>query len=151
MNITLLIIHGLLAVMLLGAITHQSFNTVWPRRPGESNFIARYRGVNGAGYTNAVIVLFVLTFSLGSYIYVVYRIEVRPPLEVLFDLPAIGIFELKEHFLVIALGMLPAYWFFWKKKPENRLARTMITMVLAATVWFSFIVGHYVNNVRGFI
>jgi len=35
MNITLLIIHGLLAVMLLGAITHQSFNTVWPRRPGE--------------------------------------------------------------------------------------------------------------------
>ena len=51
----------------------------------------------------------------------------------------------------IVLAMLPAYWFYWKKRPEQKLARTMITLFLALTVWFGFVIGHIVNNVRGFI
>ena len=151
MNIFLLILHGLCAVALLGAVTHQAFSTVWPRKPGETGFVARYRGANGVGYTNAIVVLYILTFILGGYIYIFYRIEVRPPLEVLGDLPTIGTFEIKEHFLAIALGMLPAYWYFWKRRPENKVARTGTTLLLAFAVWFGFIAGHLVNNVRGLL
>ena len=150
MNIALLIVHGLMAVLLLGALTHQAFAVVWPRRPGQTDFVARFRGVNGAGYTNAIVVLFVATFIMGSIIYTTYRVEVRPPLEAIQDLPTVGLFELKEHFLAMMLAMLPAYWYFWKRRPEERQARTMMTVILALTVWFGFIVGHIVNNARGF-
>src|SRR5687767_1423428 len=104
MNIALLIIHGLMAVLLLGALTHQALAVVWPRRPGQTDFVARFRGVNGAGYTNAVVVFFVATFIMGSIIYTTYRVEVRPPLEAIQDLPTVGLFELKEHFLAMMLA-----------------------------------------------
>jgi len=151
MNITLLIVHGLVAVLLLGAITHQAASAAWPRKPGERDFVSRYRGVNGAGYTDVVVILFVLNFILGSYIYVIYRIEVRPPLEILRDLPTIGIFEMKEHILAVVLGMLPAYWYYWTKRPDMPRTRTILAVFLALSVWFGFLVGHFVNNVRGFI
>jgi hypothetical protein len=150
MNILLLIVHGLCAVFLLGALTHQTFSAVWPRRPGQTNFVARYRGVNAQGYATAVVIAFALTATLGGVIYTTYRVEVRPPLEALMDLPTIGLFELKEHFLSIAAGMLPAYWYFWKRRPDLKAARAMVTLVIAAIVWWSFVVGNIVNNVRGF-
>ena len=151
MNVTLLILHGICAFLLLGALTHQAVTSVWPRKPGDQGFIAVYRGVHGHSYTSAVIVLFLITFVLGGYIYVFYRIEVRPPLEALLDLVPIGVFELKEHFLAIALGMLPAYWYYWKKKPENKMARVGTTLVLTFAVWVGFVGGHFVNNVRGLL
>ena len=150
MNIALLIVHGLFAVFLLGALTHQTAGAIWPRRPGQKDFVARYRGVNAQGYTNAVIVAFILTAILGGIIYTTYRVEVRPPLEALTDLRTIGLFELKEHYLAITAGMLPAYWYYWKRRPEARLTRVMITVLLALSVWYGFIIGHVVNNVRGF-
>lgn len=151
MTVTLLLLHGICAVALLGAITHQALGVIWPRKPGQSGFVARFRSVNGAGYTNAIIVLYLITFSLGAYIYIFYRIDVRPPLEALLDLPTIGVFELKEHFLGIMLGMLPAYWYFWKRNPEVKIGRVGTTVALALAVWFSFLAGHYVNNVRGLL
>jgi hypothetical protein len=151
MNVTLLILHGVFAFLLLGAITHQAVTSVWPRKPADQGFIAVYRGVHGHSYTNAVIVLYLITFVLGGYIYIFYRIEVRPPLEALLDLVPIGVFEIKEHFLAIALGMLPAYWYYWKKKPENKGGRVGTTLVLAFATWVGFIGGHFVNNVRGLL
>ena len=151
MNIALLIIHGLMAVMLLGAVTHQAAAAVWPRGPGQRGFVSRFRGVNAAGYTNMIVILYVLTFTLGSYIYIIYRIEVRPPLEVLLDLPTIGLFELKEHFLSVTFGMLPAYWYYWTQRPDMAKTRATLAVWLALSVWFGFVVGHFVNNVRGFV
>jgi hypothetical protein len=151
MNITLLIVHLLCAVFLLGALTHQAFAALWTRKPGENNFLARYRGVNAAGYTNAIVVAYILTAILGSIIYAAYRIEVRPALEDLGDLQTIGIFELKEHFLAILFAMLPSYWYFWKRRPDARRTRAALTVLLGLNVWFGFLVGHVVNNVRGLI
>ena len=56
----LLIVHGLLAVTLLGAITHQALSVV-PRRvaAGPLSFVGRFRSVNSGAYANAVVVLFV--------------------------------------------------------------------------------------------
>lgn len=151
MYVTLLIIHVISAVFLIGALTHQSFAALWPRRPGETNFVARYRGVNAAGYTEAIILAFLVTAILGSIVYPAYRVQVRPALEDLGDLFTVGIFELKEHYLTIAFGVLPAYWYFWRRKPEYRGTRAVLALFLAANVWFGFVVGNLVNNARGLV
>jgi hypothetical protein len=63
-----------------------------------------------------------------------------------------GAFELKEHFVAVGLGMLPAYWYFWKQPLTDAHARTraLLTAMLAFIVWWSFLVGHILNNIRGF-
>ena len=101
----LLILHGIFAVFLIGALTHQTLGVFWPRRPGQTDFVANARGIRPQVYVEGVIVLFVITFILGAWIYPTYRVFVRPPLEDLRILYAIGLFELKENFLAISLAM----------------------------------------------
>jgi hypothetical protein len=62
------------------------------------------------------------------------------------------VFDLKEHIASIGLGLLPIYWFFWKnaRNAEYDSARKWLTVVLAVMVWYMFLVGHILNNVRGF-
>lgn len=146
----LLIIHGLCAVFLVGAITHQALGVFWPRRPGQSGFVARMRVANSSGYVNAIIVLYCITFILGALNYPTYRVFVRPPLQDLQLTYAIGLFEVKENFAAIVLAMLPSYWYFWRKSPEFPVTRNAITAILFVTVWYNFIAGHILNNVRGF-
>jgi hypothetical protein len=66
--------------------------------------------------------------------------------------PAEGAFEVKEHFAAIGLGLLPAYWYYWRLPlaPEHARTRAMLTSILAFIVWFGFLVGHVLNNIRGF-
>src|SRR5689334_7356603 len=99
MNTTtvLLIVHGLLAVALLGAITHQAMSVLVPARKPAGTFVGRFRSVSGASYTNAIVVLYVLAFILGGIIYATYRIEVRVAIEQMEMWPQNGAFELKEH------------------------------------------------------
>jgi hypothetical protein len=150
----LLIIHGLLAVALLGALTHQAMAVAMPvRQPAAAgNFVGRFRAVPAAGYATAVCVLWVVTFIMGAWIYTKYRIYIRIPIEQAGYWKTQGFFELKEHVVTIGMGMLPAYWYFWKnaRDPQYDSARKWITVVLAGMIWFGFIVGHVVNNVRGY-
>jgi hypothetical protein len=62
------------------------------------------------------------------------------------------VFELKEHFVAVGLGILPAYWYFWRQPPaaDHLRTRAALTAVLAFIVWWSFLVGHILNNIRGF-
>jgi hypothetical protein len=148
---TLLIVHALLAVALLGGITHQTFSAFRTPAPAKY-FVAKYAAVSGAAYTNAMIVLYVATAVLGAIVYAPYRLEVRPALEDL-NLPmANGIFEMKEHFIAIGLFMLPVYWLYWRTPlaPEYATARKMTTAILAVFVWYGFLVGHILNNIKGF-
>jgi len=50
------------------------------------------------------------------------------------------------------LGMLPAYWYFWRAPDaiEHARARAVLTAILAFIVWWGFLVGHVLNNIRGF-
>ena len=91
----LLIIHGILAVFLLGAITHQAVGVSWPVTKRSSGFVNAIRGVNGMSYTNAVVVLFVVTFILGCIIYPTYRLNVRTVLQEYRLFKPEGSFELK--------------------------------------------------------
>ncbi len=149
-----LIVHGLLAVALLGALTHQAMAVAMPVRQiaTPSGFITRFRTVRGAGYATAIVVLWVVTFILGAWIYTKYRIAIRIPLERTGYFKTLGFFELKEHAAALGLFILPAYWYVWKN-PKNLGfdgARKWITVLLASLCWFSFLVGHVLNNVRGF-
>src|SRR5687768_6635892 len=79
----LLIMHGLLAVTLLGALTHQALSVLMPVRQvaGAPSFVTRFRSVHGPGYASAVCVLWIATFIFGAWIYTKYRITIRIPIE----------------------------------------------------------------------
>jgi hypothetical protein len=147
----LLIIHGILAVFLLGAITHQAIGVAWPVTKKSAGFVSAVRGVNGMNYTNAVVILFLVTFVIGTIIYPTYRLNVRTVLQEYRDFKPEGMFELKEHFLAVSLALLPAYWYFWHTASEtNRVARAVLTSLIAFAVWWGFLTGHIINNIRGF-
>src|SRR5690242_8838691 len=116
MIVALLILHGLLAVTLLGALTHQALSVApMATRGGPRSFLGRFRSVNSAAYATPIVVLFVLTAIGGSLLYPQYRTDVRPALEDLQLQYANGVFEIKEHLAAIGLGLLPAYWLLWQQ------------------------------------
>jgi len=152
MTIAMLIIHGLASVVLLGGLTHQVASSLSAPGRGTVNtggaFIRRYRSVDGSVMANAVIVAYLLTFALGALIYPSYRLDVRIAL-VEMQLPwAIGLFEIKEHWAAIGLAALPLYRHLWRCGPPSP-ARLLLTCLLASVVWFNFLVGHLLNNLRG--
>ena len=146
----LLIVHGLLAVVLLGGITHQALSVAWPSR-SKAGIVRSFRAVSGSVYTNANIVLYLATSILGGTIYPVYRVSVRTYLENARLNPAVGSFEIKEQFISVGLGMLPLYWLLWRRPPEAdaKSARIAVTLILCFIVWYAFLVGHVLNNIRG--
>ena len=152
MIVVLLIVHALLAVTLLGAITHQTISVWLPARKAAGSFVGRVRAVPATSYANAIVVLYLATATLGAVIYPSYRLTVRVVLQQMEMFAANGAFELKEHFVAVGLGMLPAYWYFWRQPlaPDYARTRAVITAILALIVWWSFLVGHVLNNIRGF-
>jgi hypothetical protein len=149
---TLLIIHGLSAVALLGALTHQTLSVWSPARKRTGSFLNAARSVSSTSYTNAIVVLFLITATLGAVIYPAYRLGIRVVLQDYHLSVPEGSFELKEHFVSIGAGLLPAYWYFWRQPLATGTARTRaaLTTVLAFIVWWAFLVGHVLNNIRGF-
>jgi len=151
MWITLVIVHGLLAFLLLGAITHQVVSVWAPVRATAGNFVERFRAVGSVNYVNAIILLYIVNASLGAIIYTNYRITARLTLEQGHYWKSFGAFELKEHLIAIGLGVLPAYWYFWQPSTNtgNIRARKLLTALLAFIIWWAFLAGHIVNNIRG--
>ena len=147
----LIVLHTLVGAALLGAVTHQAFVVArHPTAPGQT-FVQRYLGVSSPTFTNTVVLLFFTATVLGALLYPRYRVDVRPTLEDLQLRAANGIFEIKEHFAAIGLGLLPAYWLAWRR-PLSRdgfTARKYFTWMLAFIVWWNFIVGELLNNIKG--
>jgi hypothetical protein len=147
----LLILHALVGAALLGAITHQAFSVARkPKSPAQS-FIGRFRGVHSPTFTNAIVLLFIAASVLGALLYPRYRIDVRPMLEDMQLRAANGIFETKEHFAAVGLGLLPAYWLYWRPPLVLEYAETRkyLTWILAFIVWWNFLTGEVLNNIRG--
>ena len=145
--------HALLAVALLGALTHQAAAVLAPPRAGAAGgFVTHFRSVSGPRYAAAVCVLWVLVFIVGAWIYARYRLHVRILIEQEQLWKTLGVFEMKEHIATIGLGLLPVYWHLWKnaRNAAYDSARKWLTVVLAAICSYSFLTGHIVNNVRGF-
>lgn len=147
LTLVLLIIHGMVSVFLLGGLTHQVAASIKIGKTREG-FFYRYRAVNGSIMVNAIVAAYLITFVLGALIYPAYRLDVRIAL-VEMRLPwAVGLFEVKEHWAAIGLAALPLYRHLWRFEKATS-GRFLLTLMLAAVVWFNFVVGHLVNNLRG--
>lgn len=151
MTVALLICHSLIAVVLMGAITHQVVALGLESQRGEKSFFSRYSAVRAPSFSNAIVVLYVISFVLGSIIYPSYRLDVRPPLEEMRLGWAVGLFEMKEHFGGIGLAALPLYSHYWKDSDGRHPAPGAggVTLLLTFIIWFDFLSGHVLNNIRG--
>jgi hypothetical protein len=147
----LLILHALVGVALLGGITHQAVSLFRRGTVRSGSFVDRYTGVSQKTFTVAVVSLYVINVALGALIYPSYRLDVRIPFEEMSLGWAIGLFELKEHFAGLGLAALPFYASTWRPAVAElrRRDRVAITLVLAFIVWWDFLVGHILNNLRG--
>ena len=55
--------------------------------------------------------------------------------------------------LAIGLALLPAYWISWRETcadPSSPTPAAALTLILAFIVWWSFVIGHVMNNIMGF-
>jgi hypothetical protein len=147
----LLILHALIGVALLGALTHQVVSALRRRTVRSGSFADRYSGVEQRTFTLTVVILYVAQVAVGAVIYPSYRLDVRIPFEEMSLGWAIGLFELKEHFAAIGLGLLPLYVYTWRAQTAASLRRDRVAMtsLLAFIVWWDFLVGHVLNNIRG--
>ena len=148
----LLILHGLVGVALLGAITHQTVSVLRDRKARSSLFFDRYMGVDKSTFTIAVVWLYPIGLMMGAVLYPAYRLNIRIPFEEMSLGWAVGLFELKEHFAGIGLALLPMYAFAWRRESveTHRRDRIALTLLLTFIVWWDFLVGHVLNNIRGF-
>jgi hypothetical protein len=146
----LLFVHFMLAVGLLAAVTLQAVAVLMPARQLAGNFIER-SPVPAASYAAIIAVVYVLQAIMGAWIYVKYRTYVRIPMEELRHWWTVGSFEFKEHVVAMGMGLLPAYWYFWQQPDsmEHDNIRRWVTVFLALSVWYAFIVGHVATDFRG--
>lgn len=144
------ILHGIIAIGLLGAVTHQGL-TVWRKPAPAQLFVDRFRAIPAVRFANAIAVLYVLTFVLGAYIYPTFVLDVKGAVADYGMKKTIGMFQMKEHISVIGLGLLPVYWHYWRTVPvtEGMPTRRFLTTVLMLGVWWNLVIGHILMNVKG--
>jgi len=77
-------------------------------------------------------------------------LESRPTF-LFFKGAANGIFEIKEHMAAVGLGMLPIYAVYWKAPllAAHAATRRYLTWILTFLVWWNFLIGHILNNIKG--
>ena len=122
MYVFLLILHGVCAVLLLGAVTHQAYAVWSPAAHRNGGWWNSLRTVHPERYVRAVVALFVVTFLLGAVIYAPFAAYARPQMLDAHAPLAMGLFQIKEHAAALALAMLPAYAVAWRE-PSSRGAR----------------------------
>jgi hypothetical protein len=149
--VTLLIVHGLAAFLLLGALTHQTISVWVPIHVHVSNFFDRTRAVSAKNYSAAIVWFYIATFVLGMIIYPDFKLTSWNVINGQHWQKSVWGFEFKEHVLAIGLALLPAYWYYWRLPlvPERDVVRKMLTTVLTVICWIGFLVGHVLNNVAG--
>jgi len=101
MATALLILHGLVAVALLGAITHQTLAAWTPSNVHPHSFFGRFRAVQPAGYANAIVGLYVGAALLGAIVYLYFKVDIQPDLERDRHWHALGFFDLKEGIVAL--------------------------------------------------
>jgi hypothetical protein len=74
----LVILHGLVAVALLGAITHQTLAVWAPSGAPPRSFFGRFRAVPSDAFVNAIIILYLVTVLLGAVVYLYFKVVSSP-------------------------------------------------------------------------
>jgi hypothetical protein len=149
--LTLLMLHMLLSVVLIGAVSHQALSLWKPTPASGRNMTTNFRAVRSTVYTNTVAILYVLTTIGGGVVYPTYVLDAKKPLTDMNLNLAIGAFEVKEHFAILGLAILPAYIAYWRKAENDQelVTRKVLTIMVASFVWWNFMVGHILTDLRG--
>ena len=71
----------LVAVALLGAITHQTLAVRAPSDVPPRSFFGRFRAVPSTAFVNAIIILYLVTALLGAVVYLYFKVHIQPDLE----------------------------------------------------------------------
>lgn len=146
----LLILHTLMAILLLGSITHNVLLTV-PYLWG------RYKKVRLEKlYVKVVLVAYTLTFALGAILYPNYRYHVR---DLYFDkhMPwASHLFDIKEHWAGIGLGLVVVFYVLSltidpRKDRERVFLYVFLSCSITLTVWFNLIAGLWLTALKGVV
>lgn len=153
MMITILLLHGLCSLFLVGALSHQAAAT-WRSAPlagRPAGVVAGFAAVRAPLYARAVAISYVLAMVLGDVVYGPYRVDVKT---MLFDLqlwPWNGVFEIKEHLVALGCFLLLPYLALWRLPLDAARARSrrLLTNLLAAIVWYALLAGHLLNNLKG--
>ncbi len=142
----LLVVHLLIAVFALGAVTHHWWLLLFRQPPAAK--LARYAKWTAIGYP--------LAWLAGVLIYPAYNALIRKPPSVGLEAIArwaVGMFEIKEHVGTFALIMLP--WLVLSAYRFERLGRAERTSYRAGAwvftifVYYTFIAGAVVTAVKG--
>ena len=143
----LLILHALIAILLLGSITHNTLLTVrylW----GHFHKITLEKL-----YVKVGLIAYALTFGLGAIIYPNYRYHVRARY---FDpeIPwASYLFDIKEHWAAIGLILFGIFYLLSREIDPRRHRQTLfiyvfLSLCLCLIVWFSLISGLLLTSYR---
>lgn len=146
----LLILHALVAILLLGSMTHNVLLTVpylWKH----------YKKVGLEKlYVKVALVAYSLTFLLGAVVYPNYRYHVR---DQYFDpqLPwASQLFDIKEHWAGIGLGLMVAYFVLSlvidpRIHRERVLLYVFLSVAITLIIWFNLIAGLWLTALKGVV
>ena len=135
----LLFVHFLMAVALLGLLRFR-VAVIDAGAAADGQFHSAPSSGAGGVLRAAIVILYVPTFLLGTWIYIKYRTYVRIPMEQSGHWWTLGSFEFKQHVVTMGMGLLPAYWSVWRQplSEEHASARKWVTLFLAFTVWYAF-------------
>lgn len=143
----LLVVHLLVSVFALGAVTHHAWLVV--RGNGSSTRLARLALWMAAGFS--------LAWLIGVVIYPSYNVLIRkPPIGTLEATTrwAVGLFEIKEHLGSIALAMLPLLFLsagsYEQHDRVQRVSYVAGTCLFTVFVYYTFIAGAVVTLVKTF-
>jgi hypothetical protein len=143
----LVLLHGLAAIVLIGASTHHALIAIGYLR-------GRYKVRLGRIYAATVAVSYGVTFVLGLFAYPAFRYHVRGLYLDRYEAWASNLFDTKENFAALGLPLVIAAFVLSRvmKPDEDRdLARGYAVIVTLATfiVWFGVISGLVITQTRG--
>jgi hypothetical protein len=144
----LLIIHALLAIALVGATTHNGLLAIQHLRGNLKKIKLRQT------YTEVVFWLFLVTYVFGLLIYPAFRVYVRAHYLDEHVPLATGFFEVKEHWLGVAMGAL-CFSFAFNRWGDIR-SRSPLTILfdgigvmLMLAIWLSTVTGLVLVSLKG--
>ena len=139
-----------------------------PVRQAAGNFVDRFRAVPAAGYATAVCILWVVTFIMGAWIYTrariwKYRMLYPHPDRARRDdwledqRPAYRYF-MEARRTIGNTGCCRRKWLTRGARRHRLVGQSSASVVNDVPgfghehviVWYAFLVGHVINNVRGF-
>ncbi len=139
------IVHLLTGLVLIGAVTHHLWLVVRGRGITHAKAIRRFSFWAAVSYLTC--------FAWGCFIYPAYRYYVRFLVQDERAPWATGLFEIKEHWLALGLALLPFYLVTSRSVKDldkrERWFHYAAVVAMAVVVWYSFVLGAVVVDLRG--